>query len=404
MPTNVLTEAQIKRLAPKDKPFKVFDGGGLFLYVSATGKSWRLAYRLGDKQQTHAIGPYPAISLANARIARERLRRDVQAGIPIGKRAVVAQKEMPSLRQITEAYWLTRHDVTDAYKMNAVNALEKYLLSRFGDQPIDQFSREQLMTVLNGMNEQGKFVYLRKLRMWLSQVLDYAIEHQHLETNITRSIRTERAFGKRKVEHFASLELHEVGAFLKRVAMEDEADSALANEILARTWLRTGELRFMKIDDLGTSPGLSGRRLLIPGERMKRDKDLIVPLSKQAEALIDSAILRNRGSDYIFPAAHRVDRPISENTILALIARVGYKGKMTGHGWRSIASTWANEAGYSPDAIERQLAHKPDDGIRATYNRAEYLTERATMMQTWSDWLDQQSQITAQIAPDAPQS
>ncbi len=103
------------------------------------------------------------------------------------------------------------------------------------------------------------------------------------------------------------------------------------------------------------------------------------------------AILRNRGSEYVFPAVHRADRPMSENTILELIDRVGYKGRMTGHGWRTVASTWANEAGYREDAIERQLAHKPDDEVRATYNRAEYLAERATMLQAWADWLDQQT-------------
>lgn len=122
---------------------------------------------------------------------------------------------------------------------------------------------------------------------------------------------------------------------------------------------------------------------------MKREKDHLVPLSHQALQITETMRARRRDScDYVFPSDHRIDRPISENTVLALIARMGYKGEMTGHGWRSVASTWANEEGYSPDAIERQLAHSPEDKVRAAYSRAEYMRERRPMMQAWANWLD----------------
>lgn len=399
MPTNVLTDAQIKRLAPREKPYKVFDGGGLFLYVTDTSKSWRLAYRINGKQQTKALGKYPIVTLAEARGLRDDAKRRLHAGDTLKTKAPASK---PTLERLCADYWASRQDLSASYLQNAASALERYVLPRFGNTPVDQLQRDDIMLVLNGMNAAGRFVYLRKVRMWLGQVLDYAVEHGHLQANLTRTIRTERAFGRRKVTHFAALDLHELPAFLQRLACEHDIDSVLAMQLLARTWLRTGELRQLQIADLGRSPGLDGWRLLIPAGRMKRARDHIVPLSHQAKALIDQAMLRNRGSAYLFPALHRLDRPLSENTILALIARMGYKGRMTGHGWRSIASTWANEAGYRDDAIERQLAHQPEDEIRATYNRAEYLAERAVMLQAWSDWLDAQQQGSPAQTPSPP--
>ena len=119
---------------------------------------------------------------------------------------------------------------------------------------------------------------------------------------------------------------------------------------------------------------------------MKRSKDHLVPLSTQALDILATMRARQRGSEYVFAADHRLDRPISENTVLALLARMGYKGEMTGHGWRTVASTWANEEGYGSDAIERQLAHSPEDKVRSAYNRAEYIKERRPMLQAWANF------------------
>ena len=399
MPTNVLTDAQIKRLAPREKPYKVFDGGGLFLYVSPTAKLWRFAYRLDGKQQTKSLGKYPLVTLAEARKLRDEAKRLLQAGETLKPKAVTTK---PTLARVSAEYWASRQDLSADYRQNAESALARYVLPRLGERPIDQIKRDDVMVILNGMNAAGRFVYLRKVRMWLGQVLDHAVEHGYVEANVAQAIRTERAFGRRRVTHFAALELQEIGPFLQRLSCERDIDSVLAMQLLAHTWLRTGELRNLQVDDLGRSPGLDGWRLLIPAGRMKRSRDHIVPLSAQAKELFDRAKLRNRGSAYLFPSFHRLDRPMSENTVLALIARMGYKGRMTGHGWRTIASTWANEAGYRGDAIERQLAHQPEDEVRATYNRAEYLPERASMLQDWSNWLDAQQQQQAQTRSPSP--
>lgn len=133
---------------------------------------------------------------------------------------------------------------------------------------------------------------------------------------------------------------------------------------------------------------------------MKREKDHVVPLSRQALALVDELRLRRNGSEFVFPSDRRIDRPMSENAILYLLHRLGYKGKMTGHGWRSVASTWANENGHPADAIERQLAHSPTDKVRSAYNRAEYLQQRRAMLQEWADWLELR-EVPSQYSPSS---
>lgn len=183
------------------------------------------------------------------------------------------------------------------------------------------------------------------------------------------------------MEHFPAIDLAEVPEFMNRLALEIDVQSALACKLLALTWTRTGELRRMRWDEI------DGDLWRIPAEKMKRRRDHLVPLSRQALAVIEQMRARRGISPFVFPSANRADRPMSENAILYLIHRIGYKGRMSGHGWRTLGSTWANERGHNRDAIERQLAHAPDDEVRAAYNRAEYLPERRAMLQSWADWL-----------------
>jgi integrase len=224
--------------------------------------------------------------------------------------------------------------------------------------------------------------------MWASQVFDWAVENGHAKENPAATIRPEKAFGRSRVESFAALPLSEIPAFLMRLSLENELNSVLACRLLALTWVRTGELRIMEWSEI------EGDTWIIPAGKMKRRREHVVPLSRQALAVLDEMKNRARpGARFVFSAQHRADRPMSENAILYLIARMGYRGRMTGHGWRSVASTWANEQGYSPDAIERQLAHVPENRIRAIYNRAEYLPVRREMLQAWADWLDLQATL-----------
>lgn len=382
MATNTLTDARCRTAKPAAKPYKLFDGGGLHLWISTTGaKVWRIAYRVAGKAKTISLGPYPAVSLSQARAKRDELKATLREGSdPMAPRR--ATRKGVTLREASETYWSGRKDISPSYRDNATNGIGTHLLPKLGEINIGGITRDDLLTELRRMDAAGLHVYVRKVRMWVGQVFEWAVENGHATINPAALIRPEKAFGRAPVEHFASLELREVPDFLQRLALEDRLQSVLACRLLAYTWVRTNELRMMEWAEV------EGSTWIIPAGKMKRRRDHVVPLSTQAVAIIEEMRERSRGGRFVCPSDRRDDRPMSENSILYLLHRIGYKGRLTGHGFRTMASTWANERGYSPDAIERQLAHAPDDKVRAVYNRAEYLPERRTMLQAWADFLD----------------
>lgn len=381
MPTNTLNEAKCRAAKPTDRPQKIFDGGGLFLFVAPSGtKIWRVAYRLDGKPQQKSLGPYPSVSLAEARRKRDELKTVLRDGCdPMAAKKI---KRGLTLRQAAEMYWQGRKDVSDSYRSNAERGIEMHLAPTLGDTAIGAIDREALLAELHRMDAKGLHVYVRRVRMWVGQVFDWAVENGHAQVNPVKAIDPEKAFGKAHVESFAALSLPDVPGFIQRLAMERELQSVLACRLLAYTWVRTNELRMM------TWAEIEGDTWVIPAGKMKRRKEHLVPLSKQAVGIIEEMRARSSGSTYVFPCDRRKDRPMSENSVLYLIHRIGYKGRMTGHGFRSIGSTWANDQGYSPDAIERQLAHVPENKIRSIYNRSAYITERRGLLQDWADWLD----------------
>jgi integrase len=380
MPTNCLTDAACKSAKPKEKAYKLFDGHGLHLVVNTTGsKLWRVSYRAGGKSQTASFGPYPLLTLAEARAKRDELRRALANGEAV-KRAAKPRVVL-TLRQASEKYWEGRQDITAGYRANAEAALERHILPKLGERPVGQLTRADVLDVLSAMDAAGLSVYVRKTRLWLLQVFDWAVEHEHAAVNPCALIDPKKAFSKATVESFAAISLAEVPAFMARLDLEASVQSALACRLLALTWTRTQELRMMEWTEI------EGDLWRIPAAKMKRRREHLVPLSTQALQIIALMRKRSRGGVYVFPNDRRLDRPMSENSILYLIGRMGYGGRMTGHGWRSVASTWANENGHDKDAIERQLAHAPDDKIRSIYNRAEYLPQRRAMLQAWGDWV-----------------
>jgi len=384
MPTaNKLTDHACRAARPRDKPYKLFDGHGLALWVSSSGaRVWRWHYRVNGKAQTRSLGPYPEVTLAAARAEVIRLRGELRSG-ELEPRSVV--KDCLTTREACEGYWRAREDCTERYRAHALRALELHLWPSIGAVPVAELERAAIMAPLMRLDAAGKSEYVRKVRLWLSMALAWAVERGEASRNPAADIRPERAFTRRTVEHHAAVDLRGVPALLQRLELEGELQSALACRLLALTWARTGELRQMRWDEL------DGDLWRLPAGRMKRRKDHLVPLSRQALEVLERMRQRRGSSEYVFPAEHRPDRPMSENAVLYLLHRIGYKGQMTGHGWRSIASTWAHEDGYPPDVIERQLAHTPDDRVRAAYNRAAYLPERRAMLQAYADWLDRQA-------------
>jgi integrase len=402
VPTNVLTDKACRALVcpANQQTLKAFDGHGLHLLVKPSkAKAWHMAYRLAGKPQTASFGPYPEVSLAEARFKRDALRKLLREGINPKAKSAPPEPEKPkmTLREGMQAYWDGRASVSAGYKQNAIRAFEMHLTGIL-DVGMAEIDRAALMGELRKMDAAKRFVYVRRVRMWASLVFDWALEHPEqtgVTANPAAAINPEKAFGKAPVKSHPALGLAELPDFMRRLAAEDQAmQSVLACRLMALTWVRTQELRFMEWGELEQG----GKLWRIPEGKMKRRFEHLVPLSRQAQAIIQTMRARSRGSSYVFPcdAGRRKDRPMSENAVLYLIGRMGYEGRMTGHGWRSIASTWANESGrYGGDAIERQLAHTPDNKVRAAYNRAAYLGERTRMMQDWGDWLDQVGGISA---------
>ncbi len=386
MPTDALTDAKVRSLKPREAPYKTFDGGGLYLWCSTTGaKAWRLSYRIKGKAQTMSFGAYPEVTLSEARKRRDEARAVLRdGGDPMAPRKAAAGR---TLRQSWDAYWKGRQDITDAYKTNAQRCMEMYIFPKLADRGIATITRADLMVPLGEINALGLYTYVRKARMWLSQVFDYAMEHEDCESNPAKLINPDKAFGKVKVKSFAAVELTEVPELMQRLSMENQSlQSVLACRFLAYTWVRTTEMRMQLWDEL-----VDTNLWLIDGNRMKRSRDHIVPLPRQAQEILDVMRQRCRGSRFVWPGDRGLDRPMSENAVLYLLHRAGFQGRMTGHGWRSIASTWANERGINPDVIEMQLAHVDGNATRAAYNRAKYLDQRRQMLQDWADWLDAQA-------------
>ncbi|WP_193333368.1 site-specific integrase [Duganella sp. FT27W] len=383
MAINTLTDADCKRATPNNgKLRKLFDGHGLMLAVLPSGnKVWRMAYRNSDgKQQTAVIGPYPLISLKEARERRDQLRVKLIDGADLKATKDEKPTSAFTIDQAIQDYWAGRTDASPGYIKNATRALAMYVSPKLGSRPAGEVTRDDLMAVLRPMDEAGKSVYVRRTRMWMSQVLEWCVEHGHAQHNIASDINAKVAFSRKPVEGFASLPLNEVHPFMERLALEDQLQSVMACKLLALTWTRTDELRRMTWDEI------EGDLWRIPGKRMKKRREHLVPLSTQALNLLAELKQRSRGSIYVFPNDRDGKRAMSENSILYLIHRLDYKGRMTGHGWRKIGSTWANENEYNADHVETQLAHK-EGGVRGVYNSAEYLKQRRVMLQAFADWL-----------------
>lgn len=385
MPTNRLTDSACRSAKAGESPRKLFDGEGLFLWISTTGaKTWRLSYRIAGVQKTIGFGPYPDVTLAQARELRAAAKAKLRAGDdPMAPRRLTGCGLR--LAEAVALYWEGRKDVSDGYRTCATRGLSRHVLPHLGELDVGRISRDDVLCELRRLDLAGRHVYVRKVRIWLGQVFDWAVEHGHCANNPAASIRPEKAFGHAPVEHMPSLDLREIPDLLLRLSLERELSSVLACRMLAYTWVRTGELRMMEWCEVD----YAARSWTIPAGKMKRRREHVVQLSSQALAVLDTMRARATSERFVFQSDRRTDRPMSENAILFLLHRIGYKGRMTGHGWRSVASTWANDRGYSPDAIERQLAHVPGDSVRSIYNRAAYLEQRRRMLQDWADWLDE---------------
>ena len=385
-----LTDIAVKNSKPKTQSYKLTDGDGMFLLVRPTGaKYWRLKYRYTGKEKLLALGVYPEIKLQAARKRRMEARELLAHGTDPGARRKTEKQAARLLGENTfepiarEWYENQCGKWSKAHAGHVMIRLKRELFPMLGPRPIAQISAADLLDVLRGIEKRDALEVVSKCRVIAGQVFRYSIATGRATNDPSRDLRG--ALKTREKQHYARLSEADLPEFLTKLDSYDgNLLTKLAMTLLVLTFVRTGELREAK----WTEFDFDKHEWRIPAERMKSRAEHLVPLSTQAVEVLEQLQAITGGREHVFPNEHHPLKPMSENTILFALYRMGYRGRATGHGFRATASTILNEQGWDADVIERQLAHKEANKIRAAYHHSEYLAERRKMMQAWAEFLD----------------
>ncbi len=384
-----LTELAIKSQKPKSKAYRVADAGGLTLEIAPSGsKLWRWRYYYHGKEQMLALGKYPTVTLAEARKRRDAARALLEAGKHPSR-----EKQATKLRRISEGentfervarHWMTtkQKGLNKKYVTQNLARMEQRVFPMIGNLPIAEITIPDVVRVVESISERGTIETAKRMKQIISQVFRYAAQRAMCEHNPAADLRGILPTPDKK--HHACVPLNELPQLLKAIEAREPDLTKAAMELLALTFVRTGELIGAKWDEIDWVR----EEWHIPAERMKMKRPHVVPLSKQAITILHELRRRTGNHEYVFFSAASKSNHVSNGIVLMALRRMGYQGRMTGHGFRTLASTILNEKGYPPDVIERQLAHEDSDKIRSAYNRAEYLLERKKMMQDYADILD----------------
>lgn len=388
----MLTDTQCKTATSNGQVIrKIADGSGMFLWVYEDGrKFWRLRYQFGGKEKSLSFGTYPKVGLKSARAKRDAARKQIRDGLdPSAERKTQKRLATAIITNSFEAVareWFGKraHIWVASHSLDVKRRLETNIFPLLGARPIAEIDAPELLETIRKIEERGAHDLAHRVLSVCGQVFRYGIATGRCKSDLSKDLRG--ALTPHKKRHQAAVKPAELPVLLQGIANYDligDQQTKLALQLLAMTFVRTSELigaTWLEID-------LAKALWIIPAARMKMKQEHLVPLSRQA---IDALIkLKEIGgsSHFVFPGRSR-DKPISNNTLLFALYRLGYKGKMTGHGFRSVASTMLNEFGFRSDVIEKQLAHSERDDVRAAYNRAEYKAERQKMMQHWADYLE----------------
>lgn len=383
----MLTDAQIRKIKPLEKKKRYSDEKGLYLEVTpAGGKFWRLKYRFNARESTLTIGSYPEISLAQARRSRDEAR--IQLYQNIDPNAVKNQR----LQQIDESIlfkslameWMDDRKavIKEATYLRDLSVFEKDLFPALGNLPIDQIKGKDVLACAKKIEERGAQEMAKRSIPLAGRIFRFAIRKGIIEHDPTPHL--QEALKPRKVMHMARLDISEFPAFLLR--MDNYHGNILVKTallVMTLTFVRTSELINMEWNEID----FENKLWRIPAHKMKMALPHIVPLSKQSLELIEGLKPLTGNKQFVF-YNHSTAKPLSNNALLSAIRTMGYMGKMTGHGFRGLASTTLHEQGYLHDAIEIQLAHQVGNAVSQAYNHAQHMDYRIKMMQEWSDFID----------------
>ena len=384
----MLNDTKVRSAKSREKAFKLSDERGLFLLVTPTGsRLWRLKYRLNGREKLISLGAYPDVTLKRAREKRDAARRLIADGIDP---SVQRKAERAALAQSFEGVakeWLELQTKSLAPETISILTarLDSGLYPYIGGRPIAAITAQELLVALRRIEARGRHETAHRVRALAGRVFRYAVATGRAHHDVAADLKG--ALAPVKSKHFASVtDPARVGELMRAIhGYSGHPVTALALKLAPLVFVRPGELRAAEWPEFD----LENAEWRIPGERMKMGEPHLVPLSRQALAILNELQPLARGGKYLFPSLRTRDRPMSDNTINAALRRMGYTSEeQTGHGFRSMASTLLNEQGFPPDVIELQLAHTERNKVRAAYNKAQRLPERRKMMQAWADYLD----------------
>lgn len=387
----MLTDLRCKSAATEGRAVrKLPDAHGLYLWVQPGGKCWRFRYRLAGKEKTLSLGVYPDVGLKQARQKRDEARVLLEQGIdPSQARKQAKRNAMLAVETSFEAvarewYGKQFHAWVPSHAKDVLRRLEANLFPDLGKRPIGEITAPELLACARKIEHRGAYDLAHRVVQMAGQVFRYGIATGRCAHDIAHDLRG--ALSPHVKKNQAAVRPEELPALLCAIADYEaigDRQTRCALELLCLTFVRTNELTGATWEEIDTAKAL----WTIPAERMKMDAEHLVPLSSQSLAILKELETLAGSSRFVFPGRNP-GKPISNNTMLFALYRLGYKGKMTGHGFRAVASTILNEQGWRADVIERQLAHFERDEVRGAYNRAQYLPERKKMMQAWANYLD----------------
>jgi integrase len=397
-----LTELQIRHAKPREKVYSLHDGGGLSIEIMPTGsKIWRMRFQQAGRGGNRlTFGPYPEITLAAAREKRLATRRLILEGIDPAKhredkKRAAAEKASNTFEKVAREWHGNKVPTwSERTATNTLRRLELDIFRAIGSRPIHEIKHQELIAALRKIEGRGAHEVAHRLKAVCAQIFSYGIQIGLLERNIAVDMKD--VLKTTRAGHFAAISTDDLPVFLDAINRNEARmlkPTLIALRLMMLAFVRTSEL----IETPWSEIDLEKGEWIIPWQRMKRGKLTVNPdmtnhhvcLSRQALALVrELRSITGRGK-YLFPNQRDHDKPLSNNAILKALERMGYKGKMTGHGFRALAmSTIKERLGYRHEVVDRQLAHAQRDKVASAYDRAEFLAERKVMMQAWADYLD----------------
>lgn len=399
-----LTNVSIQSAKPKDKPYKLFDGGGMYLEVAPSGsKWWRLKYRIDGKEKRISLGTYPEISLKDARERRGLARKQLANGVdPSASRKAAKVARVSECTNTLEAVareWFSKHSTgwATSHSSKVIGRLQNDVFPWLGQRPAAEITAPELLAVLRRIEERGAIDTAHRVHQNLSQIFRYAIATGRAERNPAPDL--QGALPRAQQRHFAAIvDPKAIGGLLRAIdGYQGAFPTKCALKLAPLVFLRPGELRTAEWSEID----LERAEWSLPAEKMKMREAHLVPLSTQAVSILRELQALTGSERYLFPSARTKSRPMSNNAILSALRRMGFgKEEMSGHGFRAMARTILDEVlQVRPDFIEHQLAHTVRDPNGRAYNRTTHLAERRKMMQVWADYLDS---LKAGIQPPSP--